>query len=72
MYVALTRAKDRLYVYLDIHSIHVANDDSQYYFFHDVPETLYESVVIAAHGVLDEVLLEGVEEPDIYGDFKFD
>lgn len=72
LYVALTRAKDRLYVYRDIHSIHVANDDSQYYFFHDVPETLYESVVIAAHGVLDEVLLEGVEEPDIYGDFKFD
>lgn len=72
LYVALTRAKDRLYVYRDIHSIHVANDDSQYYFFHDVPESLYESVVIAAHGVLDEVLMEGVEEPDIYGDFNFD
>lgn len=72
LYVALTRAKDHLYVYRDIHSIHVANDDSQYYFFHDIPEALYESVIIAANSVTDATLLEGIEDPDIYGDFNFD
>lgn len=72
LYVALTRAKDQLYVYRDIHSLHVANDDSNHYFFHNLPGELYERKVIAADGFAEnDDLLAKIQEQDIYADFDF-
>lgn len=37
LYVALTRAKNKLRVYRDMQSIHVSNSDEQFYFLNEVP-----------------------------------
>ncbi len=49
LYVALTRAKDELRVYRDIHSIHISNPEEKYYFFNKLPQKLYDSKIIAAN-----------------------
>ena len=73
LYVALTRAKDHLYVYRDIHSLHVSNKDSEYYFFNEIPSNLYDSSVIAAHYFLrNKIDLSQVSQEDIYSDFNLD
>lgn len=45
LYVAMTRAKDELYMYRDIHSIHVDDDTAEHYFLNNVPETLVDTVI---------------------------
>ena len=45
LYVAMTRAKDELYLYRDIHSIHVDDDTAEHYFLNNVPETLVDTVI---------------------------
>lgn len=42
LYVALTRAKNKLRVYRDMQSIHVSNSDEQFYFLNEVPLELFE------------------------------
>lgn len=48
LYVALTRAKDNLLIYRDIHSIHTINNspESSQYFFNNLPPNLVQTVVI--------------------------
>lgn len=74
LYVALTRAKDYLYVYRDVHSIHVTNrEDSKYYFFNVMPAALYDSEIIAANYFSeDQVDIDDIQEEDIYSDFNLD
>lgn len=74
LYVALTRAKDYLYVYRDVHSLHITNnEDAEHYFFNELPTALYDSSIIAAnylstvHADIGEI-----EEEDIYSDFNLD
>lgn len=50
LYVALTRARDYLTIYRDVHSMHTIKDgDCSQYFFNELPSNLYDSEVIAAH-----------------------
>lgn len=50
LYVAVTRAKDELYIYRDVHSIHAtgqyANDDENMYFLNGLPESLVQTEVL--------------------------
>lgn len=79
LYVALTRAKDRLVVYRDIHSVHAnavgapgfAAPARQRYFFNRLPASLHESENIAANyfpGAGAPGAAPAKEE-DIYSDF---
>ena len=74
LYVALTRAKNMLFVYRDVQSIHTADDESKDYFLNMVPERLYESVSIAKYTVDPRKvnLTKPISEQDIYSDFNFD
>lgn len=70
LYVALTRARDNLTVYRDIHSIHVASEEDRYYFFHDLPGTLYDVENIAANYFApDDSDFGSIIDEDIYSDF---
>jgi len=69
LYVALTRAKDRLFVYRDIHSIHTdeKNEESKYYFLNNLKEDLVESVILTQARVFDRTLYKGdIINIDIY------
>lgn len=49
LYVALTRAKDRLFIYRDMQSIHSYISEDKYvqsYFLNGVPKRLYKSVIM--------------------------
>ena len=71
LYVALTRARDILTIYRDIHSIHVVKNEDKRYFFHDMPPQLYVSSTIAAHFAGPAADAIGpVKEEDIYSDFN--
>lgn len=73
LYVALTRARDELRVYRDVHSIHVAGDTDSDYFFHSLPRELYESRIIASNYFHSDSFDTGSPiEEDIYSDFDLD
>ena len=74
LYVGLTRAKNRLYVYRDVQSIHTADAYSKDYFLNTVPDNLYESVSIAKYAIdpRSVKLTKPITDQDIYSDFNFD
>lgn len=73
LYVALTRAKDELRIYRDIHSIHITSDSEQYYFFNKIPDSLYENEIIASNYFYSDAHDFGKPlEEDIYSDFDLD
>lgn len=71
LYVALTRAKNKLRVYRDMQSIHVANSDEQFYFLNEIPLELFEPKDISAHSYMrnNAILKSTVIQEDIYSDF---
>lgn len=76
LYVALTRAKDELYVYRNIHSIHVdesSEDEAEkLYFFNSLPDELIEKEVTATAQRITVHEYKGeVVGTDIIGDFDF-
>lgn len=77
LYVALTRAKDRLYIYRDIHSLHVAasdySDNGRYYFFNNLPEDIVDEHNISTKdGHMREFYHgETVAFDDVLPDFDF-
>lgn len=74
LYVALTRAKDRLYVYRDIASIHVSsgeNESDKYYFLNDLPEELTEIDTINDKRYLCDEEYSG-EQVNVENEFNFD
>ena len=72
LYVALTRAKDELRVYRDVHSIHL-HQSNNCYFLHAVPESLYDNEIIANNYFVDgKALFTKQIDEDIYSDFNLD
>lgn len=72
LYVALTRAKDELRVYRDVHSIHI-NQSNNCYFLNAVPESLYDNEIIANNYFVDgKALFTKQIDEDIYSDFNLD
>ena len=76
LYVALTRAKDELYVYRNIHSIHVdesSEDDAEkLYFFNSLPDELIDKDETAtAQRITVQEYKGEVVGTDIIGDFDF-
>jgi DNA helicase-2/ATP-dependent DNA helicase PcrA len=72
LYVALTRAKDYLYVYRNIQSVHIADKELDKYFLNNVPETLYNSENIAVNYVPQLKNITGEQiRIDIYNDLDF-
>ncbi len=72
LYVALTRAKDRLYVYRDIASIHIEDTDvDKLYFFHNIPCELFKSVTINDERAGSDGECYSGEKVEIYTDFDF-
>ena len=75
LYVALTRAKNRLYIYRDVHVKHVINSENlntNYYFFHDVPKELYDEVYIGVQRqLLDLEITSHPQRINLYSDFDF-
>lgn len=49
LYVALTRAKNKLRIFRDMQSIHIANSDEQFYFLNEIPLELFDPKDISAH-----------------------
>lgn len=76
LYVALTRAKDELRIYRDVHSIHTTQDVDQYYFFNRLPGELYETEIIASNFYYIDRRNENASfqpiDDDIYSDFNLD
>lgn len=70
LYVALTRAKDTLVIYRDIHSVHTPDTGCDRYFFNKLPASLYQSSSIASHwfGADPSGFGKPIDE-DIYSDF---
>ena len=74
LYVALTRAKDRLYIYRDITSIHVSTNGEEcgnHYFLNDLPNDLVEDRNISDKRYLCDEEYKG-EQIEIENDFNFD
>lgn len=76
LYVALTRAKDELHIYRNIHSIHVdesSNEDAdKLYFFNSLPEELIVSEKTATVERISPKEYDGeIVGTDILGDFDF-
>lgn len=71
LYVALTRAKNKLRIYRDMQSIHVANSDEQFYFLNEMPLELFEPKDISAHSYMRNNALpqSTIVQEDIYSDF---
>lgn len=73
LYVALTRAKDELRVYRDVHSIHIINKEDNYYFLNNLPGDLYENIIIANNYLNTEnVEFDKMIDEDIYSDLNLD
>ncbi|MDE6018342.1 MAG: ATP-dependent helicase [Muribaculaceae bacterium] len=72
LYVAVTRAKDKLRIYRDINSIHVGNKDAKYYFLNELPSELFEPKNISPYPRMDRRSLDKVTEEDIYSDINLD
>lgn len=76
LYVALTRAKDELHIYRNIHSIHVdensEEDAEKLYFFNSVPDELTDKEITptANRNTIKEYDGEAIGT-DIIGDFDF-
>lgn len=74
LYVAFTRAKDRLLIFRDIHSTHIdANDESsKYYFLNSVNEELVENIILPHAKYFEEMHYEGEKiDINIYDQFDF-
>ncbi|MBQ9575618.1 MAG: ATP-dependent helicase [Muribaculaceae bacterium] len=73
LYVALTRAKDRLCVYRDIHSVHADSKiQSESYFLNSLDEKLVQKVVLPHAQYFEDTFYEGEKiDIDIYDDFDF-
>ncbi len=74
LYVALTRAKDNLFIYRDIHSIHIdkESDSSKYYFFNNLNEELVDMVVLPQAKLFEERNYSGEQiDIDVYDEFDF-
>ncbi len=70
LYVALTRARDRLIIYRDIHSIHTVGMKGDRYFFNRLPRELYEDKYIALHYFRPETTkFSKPLDENIYSDF---
>lgn len=73
LYVGLTRAKDELRIYRDIHSIHINTESEKYYFFNTIPKKLYVSEIIGANYFnADRSDFSTPISEDIYSDFNLD
>ena len=46
LYVAMTRAKDRLFMYRDIHSVHINREDDELYFLNNIPKELVNTFLL--------------------------
>ena len=72
LYVALTRAKNRLFIYRDNHIKHISNDDTNYYFLQDVPKELYDEGYIGLQRqLMENNLQQSPQKIDLYSDFDF-
>lgn len=76
LYVALTRAKDELRIYRDVHSIHITQNQDKHYFLNLLPADLYDTEIIASNFYykdrkIDDAPIQPIEE-DIYDDFNLD
>lgn len=71
LYVALTRAKNKLRIYRDMRSIHIANSDEQFYFLNEIPLELFDPKDISAHSYMrnNAMLQSTIVQDDIYSDF---
>lgn len=73
LYVALTRAKDELRVYRDVHSIHVSQNDERYYFLNNLPDNLVNTEIIASNYYYkDRISIDKPVDEDIYSDFNLE
>lgn len=69
LYVALTRAKDELRIYRDVHSIHINSEEDQNYFLNKLPGELYKPEIIASHYYYQDRSNQGQQiQEDIYSD----
>jgi DNA helicase-2/ATP-dependent DNA helicase PcrA len=75
LYVALTRAKDRLYLYRDIKCIHVSEENTsesdKFYFLNDLPEEITDNRTISDSRYLCDEEYKG-QQIEIENDFNFD
>lgn len=71
LYVALTRAKNKLRIFRDMQSIHIANSDEQFYFLNEIPLELFDPKDISAHSYMrnNAMLQSTIVQNDIYSDF---
>lgn len=71
LYVALTRAKNKLRIFRDMQSIHIANSDEQFYFLNEIPLELFDPKDISAHSYMrnNAMLQSTIVQDDIYSDF---
>lgn len=73
LYVALTRAKDELRVYRDVHSIHITNQHDNYYFLNNLPVCLYDNVIIANNYLnAENIRFDEIINENIYSDLNLD
>lgn len=73
LYVALTRAKDELRVYRDVHSIHITNQHDNYYFLNNPPAYLYDNEIIANNYLNTEnIRVDEIINENIYSDLNLD
>lgn len=71
LYVALTRAKDELRVYRDVHSIHITNQHDNYYFLNNLPAYLYDNEIIANNYLNTEnIRVDEIINENIYSDLN--
>lgn len=72
LYVALTRAKDRLVIYRPIASVHVNNNDgSKYYFLNNLPNDLVDLSTLNVYNAKDSNYEGEPIKDDISEDFDF-
>lgn len=71
LYVALTRAKNKLRIFRNMQSIHIANSDEQFYFLNEIPLELFDPKDISAHSYMrnNAMLQSTIVQDDIYSDF---
>ncbi len=71
LYVALTRAKNKLRIFRDMQSIHIANSDEKFYFLNEIPLELFDPKDISAHSYMrnNAMLQSTIVQDDIYSDF---
>lgn len=66
LYVALTRAKDKLRIYRSVQTTHISNNDERFYFLHLLPTAMYQNMQISTQGRIvrqlpfDEKIVEDI------------